>query len=258
MLVFVSLGTGCCGPNWQHSTCDFSCPSHGGSLVSDTAANTEKGYFFEGGSERGSAVDLTEYKETAGDPVSDECRVCGGNSEKRGTIGLFHDHWANFHSNRWKGSGGGDVYISSWKSDPPDYSDPCDRCCHWTGAVASKTNCWKDLFYRPFSRLTCKANGLQGESSCSIDVACGCGTACGISVGLNDSGCTNGCCGGVMERAVSRPSTKEPFDALPDQAYQQTDQRKILPVSTPPARTKSVAVARAETSLTTDPISTAR
>lgn len=260
MLVFVSLGAGCCGPNWQHSACDFTCPSHDGSLVSDTAANTEKGYFFEGDREfegdrdRGSTVGLAEYKETAGDPVSSECHACSRHSEKRGLFELFHKHWANFDSNRWQGSGGGDVYISSWKSDPPDYSDPCDRCGHWTGAVACKTNCWKDLFYRPLSRLTCKAYGLQGESSCSMAVACACGTACGVK----DSDCTSGYCGSVMERAVSRLSTQEAFDASPDQVYQQTDQRIMLPVSPSPAGTKNVAVAHAETSLTTDPVPSAR
>ena len=58
-------------------------------------------------------------------------------------------------SQRFCGSGCGEVYLGDWSSDPPDYSDPCDDCGNWLGAGCCVPNWWKNFTYNPLGWFNC-------------------------------------------------------------------------------------------------------
>jgi len=78
--------------------------------------------------------------------------------------------------------GCGEVYLCSWKSDPPDYCDPCDRCGQWVESSCCRTNFWKDLVYNPMAAIFGGHPGPCGRASC-------CGGPSNCSEGYRSSCC---------------------------------------------------------------------
>ncbi|MBI83985.1 MAG: hypothetical protein CMJ81_12365 [Planctomycetaceae bacterium] len=95
-----------------------------------------------------------------GEGTCTECAAEGGE------CGLFH---GRLLSNCWNGPDCGEVYFCSWKSDPPDYCDPCNRCGQWAETSCCRTNFWKDLVYNPVATIFGGRPGPYNEASC-----CGC------------------------------------------------------------------------------------
>jgi len=153
--------------------------------------------------------------------ASSACSGCVATGKMR-PMAWLHRRWSTRSSRRWKGSGCGDVYMCAWKSDPPDYCDPCDRCGQWTEPACCQSNCWKDLMVRPLNRLSCKSGGCQGVATCSATTACGCGTACHSPTGC-DGGCSNeggGCASGSCDGSSANTVRSVPWeDAPPWQEY---------------------------------------
>lgn len=105
------------------------------------------------------------------------CTECASKGGECG-LGLFH---GRLLSNCWNGPGCGEVYYCSWKSDPPDYCDPCNRCGQWVETSCCRTNFWKDLVYNPIAAVFGGHPGPYNKASCCgyfSDNPDGCGSAC--------------------------------------------------------------------------------
>jgi hypothetical protein len=82
------------------------------------------------------------------DPCGDPCGAYGygavapyGPYYGSNWPGLLPWLWRVLFGGGFCGDGCGELYWSEWHSDPPDCSDPCDRCGNWTaGWCASRGN----------------------------------------------------------------------------------------------------------------------
>ena len=113
--------------------------------------------------------------------VADGCADCGAGGEcgdggcsgarcayDKGPLSLAHRHWKK---SRYFGPGCGEVYWWAWKSDPPDYCDPCDSCGNWVGPTGCRRSFWNNLIHVTFGGFRghgyghCR-NGCCGEAGC--------------------------------------------------------------------------------------------
>ena len=249
-IVLVNLGGCCCGPRWSNGACDVNSLStssgYGGCCDDDGGCGPSCG--------------------AGGCGAASNCAGggCVSAGRKPGPIAWLQGRWSIHKSRRWKGSSCDDVYLCAWKSDPPDYCDPCDRGGQWTGPACCQSNCWKDLLYRPLSRLSCKAGELQSSWAGSYAVTCGCETACDSSAGCSDcgdGGCASGGCDGPLEDVTDSPPTEEVRywnEYRTDDAYPEADPAEILQAPASATRPKRLSAARAKRARTRDTVRPAR
>ena len=202
-LLLLNLSGCCCGPSWRLGNCLSSFCHHashgscrGGGGCGDCCDQTGGDNYSDANYESDSSIEdeshsATAYSEQEDGEQEDGEQEDGGSSErepspasygstscKPGPVGWLRNEWS---SRRWNGPRCDDVYVCSWISDPPEYCDPCNRCGHWTGAQCCPTNCWKDLFYKPLSRLSCKAARDSGGPGC------GCASGCTDDTGVDEN-----------------------------------------------------------------------